>query len=151
MNALRKLALVAGGVAVIVALFFALRGRDEEPDRRAGAPSPAAGATTAATTSPAARATTRTRASAILEVPIAVRRGRVLGGVARPRVQRSARVLIVVSSDVADEVHLHGYDISRAVKPGVAARLAFRATLVGRFGVELEERGLQIAEVSLGA
>ena len=58
-------------------------------------------------------------------------------------------MLLVVRLDVADEVHLHGHDLSRPVAAGGSARIAFRATLPGRFEVELEERGAQIAELTV--
>ena len=57
--------------------------------------------------------------------------------------------MLVVTSDVADEVHLHGYDISRDVAAGGTARIAFRATIPGRFEVELEDRGVQIADMTV--
>ena len=62
------------------------------------------------------------------------------GGIARPTVKKNDRVVIVVRSDTADEVHLHGYDISRAVAAGGRARIAFVAKIQGRFELELEER-----------
>ncbi len=57
--------------------------------------------------------------------------------------------MLVVSSDVVDEVHLHGYDKSVDVTPGTPARLAFVASLPGRFEVELEDRALQIADLEV--
>jgi hypothetical protein len=71
------------------------------------------------------------------------------GGIVRESVDKGDRVVLVVTSDVADEVHLHGYDLSRDVAPGQRARIAFRATIPGRFEVELENRGLQIAELTV--
>jgi hypothetical protein len=50
---------------------------------------------------------------------------------------------------VSDHVHLHGYDIVRDVAPGRPAVIRFRATTAGRFEVELEDRGLQIAELEV--
>jgi hypothetical protein len=58
-------------------------------------------------------------------------------------------VAIVVGSDVADEVHLHGYDKMIDVAPGKPARLAFVASIPGRFEVELEDRGLQVADIEV--
>jgi len=58
-------------------------------------------------------------------------------------------VVLVVRSDVADEVHLHGYNVMRDVEPGTPARLRFRATIPGQFEAELEERGLQIANITV--
>ena len=59
------------------------------------------------------------------------------------------RVVFVVTSDVADEVHVHGYDLSRDVGAGRPARIAFRATIPGRFEVELEDRRVPIAELTV--
>ena len=71
------------------------------------------------------------------------------GGIVRKTVQKGDRVVLVVTSDVADHVHLHGYDIMRDVAAGGTARIRFRATLPGRFEVELEDRGAQIADLTV--
>jgi hypothetical protein len=71
------------------------------------------------------------------------------GGIVRRTVQRGDRVAIVVTSDVADHVHLHGYDVMRDVAAGGTARIRFRATVPGRFEVELEDRGVQIADLTV--
>jgi ABC-type glycerol-3-phosphate transport system substrate-binding protein len=71
------------------------------------------------------------------------------GGIVRESVDKGDRVVLVVTSDVADHVHLHGYDIVRDVAAGGTARIRFRATLPGRFEVELEDRGVQIAELTV--
>ena len=53
-------------------------------------------------------------------------------------------------SDVADEVHVHGYDLMADVAPGQAgARSQFTANLTGRFEIELEDRGKQIAQLTV--
>lgn len=71
------------------------------------------------------------------------------GGIARPKVDKGETVVLVVSSDVADELHLHGYDLSQPVAAGGTARLKVDATIPGRFELELEERGVQIAELTV--
>lgn len=71
------------------------------------------------------------------------------GGIVRKTVKQGDRVDIVVTSDVADHVHLHGYDIMRDVAPGKTARIRFRAKVPGRFEVELEDRGVQIASLTV--
>jgi hypothetical protein len=45
-------------------------------------------------------------------------------------------VQIVVSSDVPDEIHLHGYDIEKEAAPGKPARFKFRANVEGAFIIE---------------
>jgi hypothetical protein len=85
----------------------------------------------------------------VTTVRIVVRGGEVRGGIQRATVDQGKKVAIVVSSDVADEVHLHGYDKMVDVAPGKPARLAFVASIPGRFEVELENRGLQIADIEV--
>ena len=82
-------------------------------------------------------------------VRIKVRGGVPAGGIARPSVDKGDRLVLVVTSDVSDEVHVHGYDLSRDVGPGQPARIAFRATIPGRFEIELEEHGVPIAELTV--
>ena len=86
---------------------------------------------------------------AVTTVRIVVRDGKVVGGLKQATVDQGQRVVLVVSSDVADEVHLHGYDKMVDVTPGSPARLPFVASIPGRFEVELEDRGLQIADIEV--
>jgi ABC-type Fe3+-hydroxamate transport system substrate-binding protein len=96
--------------------------------------------TTTGETTEAAKATT---------VNIVVVNGQPQGGIVRQTVSKGDRVVIVVKSDVADEIHLHGYDKSTDVTAGGTARLPFTADLPGRFEVELESRGVQIADLTV--
>jgi len=82
-------------------------------------------------------------------ISIVVVDGAPKGGIVREKVKKGDRVVLVVTSDVADEVHLHGYDVTRDVVPGKPARLPFKATIPGRFEVELEDRGVQIADITV--
>jgi hypothetical protein len=82
-------------------------------------------------------------------VRIVVRGGKPVGGLKRVTLKKGQRVTLVVRSDVADEVHLHGYDRSVDVDSGQTARLVFTASIPGRFEVELEDRGLQIADLEV--
>ncbi|MBM2822654.1 MAG: hypothetical protein HW413_1400 [Thermoleophilia bacterium] len=82
-------------------------------------------------------------------VRIVIENGAPKGGIVRQTVDKGDLVLLVVQSDVADEIHLHGYDISRDVAAGGTARITFTATLPGRFEVEIEERGAQIADLTV--
>ena len=70
-------------------------------------------------------------------------------GIVRESVNEGDRVVLVVNSDVADEIHVHGYDISREVAAGGTARLPFTATIPGQFEVELESRGVPIADLTV--
>jgi hypothetical protein len=83
------------------------------------------------------------------EIRIDVVDGAPEGGIVRETVEKGDRIVLVVTSDVADEIHLHGYDVSRDVAAGGTVRLPFKATIPGRFEVELEDRGVQIADISV--
>jgi hypothetical protein len=65
--------------------------------------------------------------------------GKVSGVGSRVKVQHNSTVALVVTSDVADEVHVHGYNKMVDVPKGGTATIAFRATLQGVFEVELEK------------
>src|SRR5690349_3326232 len=73
--------------------------------------------------------------------------GAVAGGVSRYPVPRGSSVTLVVHSDVADEVHLHGYDRKVDVPAGGTAELTFTADLPGTFEVELESRAAPLAQL----
>jgi len=85
------------------------------------------------------------------EIRIVVVDGAPKGGIVREKVEKGDRVVLIVRSDVTDHVHLHGYDVMRDVAPGKPARLPFRATIPGRFEVELEDRGVPIADITVNA
>jgi ABC-type glycerol-3-phosphate transport system substrate-binding protein len=102
--------------------------------------------TTATTTT---SETTTTAAAKPVEVKIVVENGAPKGGIVRQTVSQGDDVVLVVTSDVADEIHLHGYDKSKDVPAGGTIRLPFTATLPGRFEVELEQRGVQIADLTV--
>jgi heme/copper-type cytochrome/quinol oxidase subunit 2 len=72
-----------------------------------------------------------------------------VGGLRTVRVRENQRIRLVVTSDVSDHVHLHGYDLMVDVAPGRPGRLTLRATVPGRFEVELEDRRLQILELEV--
>ncbi len=58
------------------------------------------------------------------------------GGPAEIRAKNGDTVVIVVSSDAPDDIHLHGYDIEKKVGPGTPARFRFKANLEGEFEIE---------------
>ncbi|CAN5256819.1 hypothetical protein BH20ACT13_BH20ACT13_14430 [soil metagenome] len=100
------------------------------------------------TTDTTATATT-TEVAQLRIVRVQVVEGAPQGGIVRETVQKNDRVVLVITSDVADEVHLHGYDVTRDVSAGGTVRLPFTTSLPGRFEVELEDRGAQIADLTV--
>lgn len=65
----------------------------------------------------------------------------------RAEVKLGDNVKIVIQSDTADELHLHGYDLTVDVAAGQDAELAFVAEIPGIFEVELEGLRLQVLEL----
>ena len=104
---------------------------------------------TATETEPQATTDTTPTPAPPVTVRITVRDGRPVGGIARPAVDQGDRVVLVVRADVTDHVHVHGYDLFADVTPERNARLAFRATIPGRFEIELEDRHVPIAELTV--
>jgi hypothetical protein len=143
--------IAATGIAVAVVLFLVLRPDDDDSTAQPPPPAPPTTPTTVSTQPPPRETGTRSvpPPPAVVQVPIVIRGGRPVGGIRRATVARNRRVVLLVRSDVADHVHLHGYDIMRDVAPGAPGRLGFRATIPGRFEVELEDRSVQIAEITV--
>ncbi len=73
--------------------------------------------------------------------------GRPVGGVAEISVEEGEEVRFEVRSAVADEVHIHGYDIMKDVEAGSSVTFDFPATIEGIFEAELEGREEQILEL----
>ena len=71
------------------------------------------------------------------------------GGIARPKVKKGDRVVIVVQADEGESVHVHGYDVERAITPGKPVRLPITATIPGMFEVELHHPDAVLAVVEV--
>lgn len=56
-------------------------------------------------------------------------------------------VMIMITSDVAEEAHLHGYDILANIGPDSDGMILFTAHTPGRFEIEFETSGTFIAEL----
>jgi hypothetical protein len=78
---------------------------------------------------------------------IRVRNGKPVGGITKLVYTKGDQIQIKVVSDVADEVHLHGYDIGKDVKAGGSVTFDLPASIEGVFEMELESRSEQIAEL----
>ena len=133
------------GIALVVAagLYFVFR--PDDTDEPAANPARATTEATVTTTAPPPPPPGRPPPA---QVRIVVRGGLPVGGPRRVTVARGRRVILNVTSDVSDHVHLHGYDLTQDVGPGMPARIAFRATRPGTVEAELEDRGVQIARIT---
>ena len=71
------------------------------------------------------------------------------GGVKKLDFKKGDQVRFKVVSDTADEIHVHGYDLKKDVPKGGSVTFAFKGSIDGRFVVELEGHGEQIAELDV--
>jgi plastocyanin len=108
-------------------------------------PDTAAGSSSAGT-APSSSAST----PAGQRIEVQVSGGEVSGDTGRVPVAAGEHVTLVLTSDVADEVHVHGYDLEAELSPGQPTEIAFDATIPGVFEVELHEAGTQLLSLQVG-
>lgn len=133
-------------LAAAVSLALAGCGGDGEPTTTAAPPPPPATAPEPPLPSPPPPPP----APDVTTVDIDVRDGKAVGGISRPEAQQGDKVAIVVRSDAAGAVHLHGYDRAVEIEAGKPARIVFVASIPGRFEVEMHgERHFQIADLTV--
>ncbi len=73
--------------------------------------------------------------------------GKITGDTGRVAVRLGSKVRIVVTSDVPDELHLHVYDLKRALSPGIPAEIIFTADVPGQIELELEKARRQLVRL----
>jgi hypothetical protein len=78
---------------------------------------------------------------------IVIRNGEPVNGVEELEYEAGDQIRFRVSSNRADEVHVHGYDVEEEIPAGGTATLSFPAEIEGIFEVELHESEAQIAEI----
>jgi len=132
-------------VAAVVVLFVVLAGGDDDSSDKAG--------TTETQPAGATVTTGQGQANAKPKKPatprIVVEGGKPRGGVQKLDYKQGDRIQFVVASDVADEIHVHGYDVKKDVPAGGTVRFSFPARIEGVFEIELEGRKQQIAQLKV--
>jgi hypothetical protein len=143
-----RLLIGLGAAVALVVLFLVFRpgGADDN-----GQAAPTTTAETTITESNGATTTeaVTTAAPKAVQVVVRVRGGKPVDGIVRAQARKGDPVVVIVGSDVSDEVHIHGYDLKGDVAPGMPVRIRFDANLTGRFEIELEDRGEQIARLTV--
>jgi hypothetical protein len=140
-------------LALVVALFVVLAGSDEDGTGSAaphpqGAAEHRSDASAAPPPEDANGGQPARRQPATIE-RIVVRGGKPVGGVRRLEYESGERVRFSVRSNVPDEVHVHGFDLTKDVPANGSVRFAFRADLEGVFDIELHHAGIAIAELRI--
>jgi len=108
-------------------------------------PVPAASSTSSNSSAPASTSASSAAPSAPAvagqRIEVTVSGGQVSGDTGRVPVPAGEHVALVVTSDAADELHVHGYDLGYDLAPGTPATVEFDATIPGVFEVELHDAG----------
>lgn len=153
MSSRARIGIVVGAVVVLVVAYFIASGSgdDDNNDKTSAstqstqaAPAAQAGETGTGTD------TTPEAAPAEPEIPVVtVKDAKPVGGIQKLKFTKGDRIRFKVVSDTTDEIHFHGYDIGQDVKAGGSTTFDVKATIEGRFEVELEDHGQQIAEVEV--
>jgi hypothetical protein len=142
-----RLGILAGIIVVAIAvLVIAGGGSDDSSDTSSTT-------TAATTTQPSSTSTTTTETQAKPAGPpvntVTVKNAKPVGGIEKIKVNKGDQVKIVVKSDTADEIHVHGYDFMKDVEAGGSVTFNFKANIDGAFEIELEDHKEQIAELTV--
>ncbi len=145
-NAARVMVAV-GSVAAIVVLFVVLSGGDDDRTDTT---------TTAAETATTAPGETDQRPTQPPKPPkpevdkiVVDGSGQPKAGVADLSYAKGDRVRLEVDSAIAEEVHVHGYDLTEDVPAGGKAKFSFVADIDGVFEIELEQSAVQLAQLTV--
>ena len=136
---LARAAIAVGALAAVVVLFIVLAGGDDDNS-----------SSTTTTTTTQTQGTGTTKTTTVEAAPVktvTVKDGKPVGGIQKLEYNKDDRVRLVVRSDTADEVHIHGYDLKQDVPAGGSVRFNFAADIDGVFEIELEDAKQQIAEL----
>ncbi len=147
MNAKTRNSLLAAGIVILaVALFVVLNPRGDEDPVAANTASPSAEGTTGATD----ESPVKPEKPKPPTVPkIVIQGGQPVGGVLKIDSKEGDRIKFMVDSDVTEEIHVHGFDVSKEVEAGQTVTIAFDAEFTGIFEAELENSAVPIAEIQV--
>ncbi|UOY03587.1 hypothetical protein [Blastococcus sp. PRF04-17] len=132
--------LLAALLAVVVGA-TGCAGTDAAETSSAPSSSSSTASSTASAPSTSAAPSSAAASDGSQRIEVQVAGGRVSGDSGRVPVALGAPVTLVITSDVADEAHVHGYDLLAELAPGRPAELSFDATIPGVFEVELHDAG----------
>jgi hypothetical protein len=142
---LRRTAIVVGAIVVLVVAYVVISGgsNDDKQD--------ATQAAARQSTETQSTATTTTAKPAAPPAPPTVRvvNAKPQGGVKKLNFDKGDQIRFRIVSDTADEIHVHGYDLMKDVAKGGSVTFSFKGSIDGRFVVELEDHGEQIAELDV--
>jgi len=172
MSGVQRAGIVLGALAVLLIVFVVLRGGDDSGSDSSSTSSSAQTSTAAqsggdststaqssqstSTDDSGSEETGSTSTSTSTSTPtvpaaqtVDVVNGQPQGGIKTITFKKGDQAVLKVNSDTADEIHVHGYDLKKDVEKGGSVTFSFKATIDGRFEVELENAGTQIANLEV--
>ena len=145
-----RIGIIGVAVIVVVVLFLVLSGGDggDDVERPVANEQPGSGASGSGSGGGGSEPVPEPPAGEESPDPtIVFKGGKPVDGVDELDYAKGERAQFRVRSDVADEVHVHGYDIIKDVEAGGSVSFDFQADIDGLFEVELEGSQTQIAEL----
>jgi hypothetical protein len=152
---LQRLAIVVGAIVVLVVAYVVISGGDDEKSSDSTQPAASQPASTQSTDtgttgSDTSGTETATEPAATPAPPtVRVVDAKPQGGIKKLSFDKGDQIRFRVVSDTADEIHVHGYDLMKDVAKGGSVTFSFKGSIDGRFVVELEDHGEQIAELDV--
>lgn len=115
------------------------------------ATTPATPSTSGAASSPSGSPSeTEEERDQVVEVRVSVADGKVKPATRRVEVERDSQVRLLITSDVDDDVHVHGYDIEATLEAGRTTTVELVADQRGVFEVETHDGGLTLLQLQVG-
>jgi hypothetical protein len=153
---LQRLAIVVGAIVVLVVAYVVISGGSDDGTKDATQPASTQPAATQSTESTDTSETDTSETTTATEpapppAPPTVRvvNAKPQGGVKKLTFNKGDQIRFRIVSDTADEIHVHGYDLMKDVAKGGSVTFSFKGSIDGRFVVELEGHGEQIAELDV--
>ncbi|MBQ1034930.1 hypothetical protein [Micromonospora sp. C81] len=138
--------------AALTALLLVGCGQDDDPSVATPSAAPTSAAPPSATTAPTPTAGATPSAAASTpavdrQITVTIAKRRVDPPTGRITVGKGELVRITVTSDVSDELHVHGYDLGARLPAGTPGLVEFRADKTGLFEVETHETELVLFQL----
>jgi hypothetical protein len=83
------------------------------------------------------------------EYDLVVKAGKLVSGTGDVKARQGDEITLRITSDVADDVHVHGYDRHAHLKPGETTTIRIKATRTGRFPFELHKSRLELGSLEI--
>jgi hypothetical protein len=139
---IRRVPRLLAGLVLVLALGGCASG-DDDPGDAGTTSSPSATTGGSASSSPA------TGTEQAVEISVAVTDGMVEPKPRRVEVARDSQVRLIVTSDVDDELHVHGYEVEAELEAGRPTTVELVADQTGIFEVETHETELELLQLEV--